>query len=279
MVMKTPEKQILPIAPTFGDFQTLSRWAGDLTRTLQQNLSGIARKANDENTFTPIADLDMGAFNITNVGAITAVTGNFTDVHITGVGANDERLVRTDGTTGDLQGSSVILTDADALSGITTLNMSGLLTLTGGQINFPATQIASGNVNTLDDYERGGWTPGISFNNGVTGLTYTLNVGGYTKIGNTYHAWGVIILSAKGSSTGQARITGLPFTSLAFSGGVVIEFFSNMAALVDGIFGVVAGTSGTTADLRTGGAANMVGMTDAHFTNTSNLWFAITATI
>ncbi len=33
------------------------------------------------------------------------------------------------------------------------------LTITGGQIGFPASQASSGDPNTLDDYEEGTWTP------------------------------------------------------------------------------------------------------------------------
>jgi len=77
MAMKTPEKQILPIAPSYPDLNALTRWAGDLTRTLAQNLSTIARKANDENAFTPIADLDMQGFSITNLLNI-GMTGTIT---------------------------------------------------------------------------------------------------------------------------------------------------------------------------------------------------------
>lgn len=79
-------------------------------------------------------------------------------------------------------------------------------------IKFPATQVASTDANTLDDYEEGSWTPGISFGGGTTGITYSLQAGSYTKIGNRCMISGRVDLSAKGSSTGAARITGLPFT-------------------------------------------------------------------
>ena len=50
-------------------------------------------------------------------------------------------------------------------------------------IVFPATQVSSAGVNTLDDYEEGSWTPSVggtaSYNTG--GLA---RVGRYTKLGN-----------------------------------------------------------------------------------------------
>ena len=68
-------------------------------------------------------------------------------------------------------------------------------------------------ANALDDYEEGTWTIGISFGGGSTGITYTNNTGTYTKIGRQVTVNGYLLLSSKGSSTGAAKITGLPFTN------------------------------------------------------------------
>jgi hypothetical protein len=80
-------------------------------------------------------------------------------------------------------------------------------------ITFPATQDASSNANTLDDYEEGTWTPAISFGNATTGITYVAGrqQGYYRKVGSQVTAWAACLLSSKGSATGLARITGLPF--------------------------------------------------------------------
>ena len=92
------------------------------------------------------------------------------------------------------------------------LSASGVLELSVGQIKFPATQQASADANTLDDYEEGTWTPAITFGGGNTGIGYNSQVGRYTKIGNVVYYSCVITLSSKGSSTGDVAITGLPFT-------------------------------------------------------------------
>jgi len=89
-----------------------------------------------------------------------------------------------------------------------------IINLTGGQIAFPATAVPSANANTLDDYEEGEWTTGIAFGGGVVGITYSLQAGLYTKIGRMVIATGIVSLSAKGTSTGAATITGLPFSSI-----------------------------------------------------------------
>jgi len=81
-------------------------------------------------------------------------------------------------------------------------------------VKFPATQVASADANTLDDYEEGTWTPGFSFGGGTTGITYngSFTGGSYTKIGRLVVVFGTITLTAKGASTGTAQITGLPFS-------------------------------------------------------------------
>ena len=72
-------------------------------------------------------------------------------------------------------------------------------------------------ANALDDYEEGTWTPAISSG----GVTYTIQVGKYTKIGNvvtvSFHI--DINTNSNGSST-TFFITGLPFTSSASPSGI-----------------------------------------------------------
>jgi hypothetical protein len=86
-------------------------------------------------------------------------------------------------------------------------------TTSGIGITFPATQSASSDANTLDDYEEGTWTPVLSFGGASVGIAYTYQSGFYTKIGNTVTVQYVIFLSSKGSSTGNNQISGLPFST------------------------------------------------------------------
>ena len=81
------------------------------------------------------------------------------------------------------------------------------------QIVFNATQSASANANTLDDYEEGTFTGGFQFGGSATGIEYNRQVGIYTKIGDLVFVQGYISLTSKGSQTGTAQLTGLPFTS------------------------------------------------------------------
>jgi len=80
---------------------------------------------------------------------------------------------------------------------------------------FPATQAASADANTLDDYEEGTWTPAYTPETGTfTTITYAANRGGsYTKIGNQVFASGYIRTDAitVGTASGFIAISGLPF--------------------------------------------------------------------
>ena len=84
-------------------------------------------------------------------------------------------------------------------------------------------------ANALDDYEEGTWTMGIAFGGASVGVTTSANTGTYTKIGRQVTVNGVIVLTSKGSSTGAAFVTGLPFTipnSVANYGAVTLRFLN-----------------------------------------------------
>ena len=104
-----------------------------------------------------------------------------------------------------------------------------------GQIVFPATQSASANANTLDDYEEGTWTP--SFNPTSGSATYTIQIGNYVKIGRQVTAVFYIAVGVSSSLVADG-LQGLPFagfnTSYAatsFSVWTGIGAFSNILGL------------------------------------------------
>ena len=117
-------------------------------------------------------------------------------------------------------------TDLGAASATSLAVTAGLLDISGassGQVKFPAAQNASSNANTLDDYEEGTWTPAVTLGGAAVGLTYSTQVGFYTKIGNLVAVEGYLIISAKGSSTGALRLTGLPFAYSNWTGGAALR--------------------------------------------------------
>lgn len=102
-----------------------------------------------------------------------------------------------------------------------TFTASSLIDASGasaGQIKFPATQNASTNANTLDDYEEGTWTPSL----GGT-ATYTTQTGTYTKIGRLVVAQFNLDVATIGTGS-NTLISGLPFTPAAIGTGSVSEW-------------------------------------------------------
>jgi hypothetical protein len=84
---------------------------------------------------------------------------------------------------------------------------------TGAGVTFPASQSASSDVNTLDDYEEGGFTPTIVGTTTAGTATYASDrYGSYTKIGNMVTLFGRVSWTGH-TGTGAMRIGGLPFSS------------------------------------------------------------------
>ena len=90
------------------------------------------------------------------------------------------------------------------------LDSAGLLTLPFGQIKFPASQNASSDANTLDDYEEGTWTPQAGSESGVFTQTGTFT-GKYVKIGNRVWAAFDCSLGSRTLTGSLAFLYGLPF--------------------------------------------------------------------
>jgi hypothetical protein len=93
----------------------------------------------------------------------------------------------------------------------------------GAGISFPATQSASTDANTLDDYEEGTWTPVIAGAGTAGTQTYATQTGRYTKIGRiVILEFRVTLTAVDGATAGNMLITGLPFAiGLTLSGGGV----------------------------------------------------------
>jgi hypothetical protein len=103
----------------------------------------------------------------------------------------------------------VALTGDQTVAGVKTFSSNPVVS--GGGIQLPATQVPSADVNALDDYEEGTFTPVITGGtSGGTG-TYSIQQGFYTKIGNRVFIQLAIIWTAH-TGTGNLLITGLPFT-------------------------------------------------------------------
>jgi len=80
----------------------------------------------------------------------------------------------------------------------------------GSGITFPATQSASSDANTLDDYEEGTWTPVLTPTAGT--ITSQSCFGSYIKIGKQVTLTFKAVITG-GTVTTISNIGGFPFTS------------------------------------------------------------------
>jgi len=131
----------------------------------------------------------------------------------------------------------------------------------GAGITFPATQSASSDANTLDDYKEATWTPTDASG---AGLSFTVTTANYTKIGRVVIAHCQLSYPTTVSSA-AAVIGGLPFTAAIFSPAAV------------------SGSSGTAIILRTVSgsttAAVLNAATNAAITNAQLSTFFIICTL
>jgi hypothetical protein len=111
----------------------------------------------------------------------------------------------------------------------TTAGQSTGATLVLNGVAFPATQVASSDANTLDDYEEGTWTPTLQGSTTNPTVTYVTQTGSYTKIGNMVTVFVRLQTSAVSGGSGTALVAGLPFTvNSTYRNGAGIGYFSGI---------------------------------------------------
>jgi len=123
-------------------------------------------------------------------------------------------------------GNAISFTQVLAVEGSKSLALQGATPQSGTGITFPATQSASSDANTLDDYEEGTWTP--AFRDFVydvnSSFTYTSRSGTYTKIGRVVTCYFTATIATASAGNGQAfGLDGLPFapsSTLPFLGSL-----------------------------------------------------------
>jgi hypothetical protein len=147
---------------------------------------------------------------MSNIALVSPATGTATFSITTPSGTSTDRTLTLPDAAGTIQVSG------NPISG-TTGTFTGLVDISAagaGQIQFPATQNASANANTLDDYEEGTWTPTLTpSTSGTITLNTSLSGGFYVKIGRQVTLEANFEVSAISSPVGFLTIGGAPFTS------------------------------------------------------------------
>jgi len=178
--------------------------------------------------------ITIGKSRGTSTGSNTIVQNGDTVGVLNFQGADGNGLLRAaqiaaqiDGTPGsnDMPGRLTFSTTADSAStvteamrinnqrelliGTTTRTANGGVLQVSNGITFPATQSACSDVNTLDDYEEGTYTP---IDTSGAGLSFSSAGGFYTKIGRLVTCFFYVTFPST-ANTSPASIGGLPFTT------------------------------------------------------------------
>lgn len=121
----------------------------------------------------------------------------------------------------------------------------------------------------IQTYTEGTFTPGLQFGGAAVGMTISLQQGRYTRIGRLVFCQIELTLSAKGSSTGAATITGLPFTAQSAPRSAFNGLFVTMNSTETLIGQVTA--SATTVTLFVTNASVTAAATDVNFANSTTV--------
>lgn len=117
-------------------------------------------------------------------------------------------------------------------------------------------------------FGQGAWTPQLNFGGAHAGMTQTVASGIYVMTGQYIHCQFEIQLSALGSSTGNATVSGLPYPCKDNLGGGVMTNASNMSLLASSV--TLSSNSGTsTMGFGSTGSSGTQALTNGNFTGTS----------
>jgi len=194
--------------PSTGAFTTLS--ASGATTLSAQLIASTG------DTSYPIISRDTSAFSVGVSGSKIGFFGLDSTSTNNALGAISTLAQASQSATLRVQ-----VLNSGSLTTIGTFSTTGLA-IDG--IKFPASQSASADANTLDDYEEGTWTPvvsdALSGGNLATMTTDGSTNGTYTKIGNMVYWRFSANLTNKASMTAGNTVffQGFPFQAAAISG-------------------------------------------------------------
>jgi hypothetical protein len=144
-------------------------------------------------------------------------------------------------------------------------------------IQFAATQVASANANTLDDYEEGTWTPVVKF--GSTTATLTSSSASYTKIGRVVTLMIEAYVTNLNGGTGGFSLTNFPFNAYSYNRQTVAQFyfqFMSASFPAGDKFAFIQPNDSTLAvNYFTGSSGTAGSLDNTHFTTSSYVYASI----
>jgi hypothetical protein len=254
------DSQIIIVAALDSEIATLAAIAADISavadiETEVVAVAGMAAEVATVAAITPPLASIAGLATAANQMIYTTASNTYATTALTAAA----RTVLDDASVSDMVNTlgGATASGAGGLARIgtpsftTTIGVGGATaSASGAGISFPATQSASTDPNTLDDYEEGTWTA-ILTSDGVPGThTYTNQNGAYTKIGRAINCFVYMALSAKGGtmSGSFAFIGGFPFAARGQTGSRYGAVFTEWGAFASAMYHsgiqIQSGTSG-----------------------------------
>ena len=257
--------------------------AGQTTFSGAASVGGtLSYTSNNIIVFVNGVSLDSTDYTATNGTSVVLASGAALNDEVVIVAFKSFTVADTY-TKGEVDAFAVKLTGAQTVAGVKTFSSqpvfsAGIDLSSNGQVKFPASQSASSDANTLDDYEEGNWTPVIYFGASNGYSLYNTQNGTYTKIGNVVTVRGYVYGATKSAATGGAQVFGLPFplksgTALYQGGGLV--YATGMTGLSAGFmaYGSDGASSFNLGYTATTGFASLI---NTNFNNLTDLMFQLT---
>lgn len=215
-----------------------------------------------------------GSGSVTNVATGTGLTGG----PITTTGTVSLATISTNALLANISGSTAAptATTLSALLDTVIGNTQGSIMYRAGTLwsiltpgtsgQFLQTQGAGANPQWAGGVPIS-WTPVLNINGSTTGITYTTQTGSYIRFGRFIVAELTIILSSKGSGTGNVTITGLPASASNTFGMANMDYYAVIAGNTAAVTGYVQGN--TITPVLQSSSSQPVPFTDANIGNTT----------
>jgi hypothetical protein len=187
--------------------------AGQTTFSGAASVGGtLSYTSNNIIVFVNGVSLDSTDYTATNGTSVVLASGAALNDEVVIVAFKSFTVADTY-TKGEVDAFSVKLTGAQTVAGVKTFSSqpvfsAGIDLSSNGQVKFPATQSASTDANTLDDYEEGSFTPVMTGSSSGTFNGY----GQYVKVGKSVTVQIQFEGVQSSSISGNVNIASLPFT-------------------------------------------------------------------
>lgn len=224
----------------------------------------------------------LNAYNNLNMRFYTGSEGNYGFIRNNGATTSNSMEFGANGVVMRLDDNyaATFLNGSAAQEAIVNQYGVGLGTATpssGIGITFPATQSASSNANTLDDYEEGTWTPVIKF--GSTTATLTSSSASYTKVGRVVTLMIEAYVTNLNGGTGGFSLTNFPFNAYSYNRQTVAQFyfqFMSASFPAGDKFAFIQPNDSTLAvNYFTGSSGTAGSLDNTHFTTSSYVYASI----